>query len=197
MEGSSLAKALAHIRQTQMRLSPRRWAASQTGARVDQNGTMADFRQFQARRGRRSENVAPRRRSAGEAAEKANAYRGAAGGGRHHPVRLPSHARENFLNRHAETVYRKLTRNLSDFPRVDELAYDAAAPRSRPDADAQTGRGRKHIDAERERRRRSRPGYFSRASAGCPRHGIASLRSDAAAETGGLASAAQNSSRVA
>ena len=34
--------------------------------------------------------------------------------------------REDFLKRHAETVYRKLTRNLSNFPRVDELAYDAA-----------------------------------------------------------------------
>jgi thioesterase DpgC len=35
-------------------------------------------------------------------------------------------ARENFLKRHAETVYRKLTKNLSNFPRVDEIAYGAA-----------------------------------------------------------------------
>jgi (3,5-dihydroxyphenyl)acetyl-CoA 1,2-dioxygenase len=34
--------------------------------------------------------------------------------------------REDFLKRHAGTVYRKLTRNLSTFPRVDELAFDAA-----------------------------------------------------------------------
>ena len=35
-------------------------------------------------------------------------------------------AREDFLQRHAETVYRKLTKNLAEFMRVDELAYDAA-----------------------------------------------------------------------
>src|SRR5262245_48763997 len=34
-------------------------------------------------------------------------------------------AREDFLQRHAEAVYRKLTKNLTDFVRVDELAYDA------------------------------------------------------------------------
>ena len=34
--------------------------------------------------------------------------------------------REDFLTGHAETVYRKLTKNLSNFLRVDELAYDAA-----------------------------------------------------------------------
>jgi thioesterase DpgC len=34
-------------------------------------------------------------------------------------------AREDFLQRHAETVYRKLTKNLADFVRVDDLAYDA------------------------------------------------------------------------
>jgi len=33
--------------------------------------------------------------------------------------------REDFLQRHAEAVYRKLTKNLTDFVRVDELAYDA------------------------------------------------------------------------
>jgi thioesterase DpgC len=36
------------------------------------------------------------------------------------------HAREDFLRHHAETVYRKLTKNLGNFPRVDELTYDAA-----------------------------------------------------------------------
>jgi thioesterase DpgC len=35
-------------------------------------------------------------------------------------------AREEFLTRHAETVYRKLTKNLSEFRRVDELAFAAA-----------------------------------------------------------------------
>jgi enoyl-CoA hydratase/carnithine racemase len=34
--------------------------------------------------------------------------------------------RESFLKRHAETVYRRLTKNLSNFPRVDELVYAAA-----------------------------------------------------------------------
>jgi thioesterase DpgC len=35
-------------------------------------------------------------------------------------------ARENFLQRHAETVYRKLTKNLVNFVRVDALVHDAA-----------------------------------------------------------------------
>jgi thioesterase DpgC len=35
-------------------------------------------------------------------------------------------AREEFLTRHAEAIYRKLTKNLSEFRRVDELAYAAA-----------------------------------------------------------------------
>lgn len=35
-------------------------------------------------------------------------------------------AREDFLGRHAETVYRKLTRNLAEFTRVDDLPYFAA-----------------------------------------------------------------------
>jgi thioesterase DpgC len=34
--------------------------------------------------------------------------------------------REDFLKKHADRIYRRLTRNLSDFRRVDELAYDAA-----------------------------------------------------------------------
>jgi (3,5-dihydroxyphenyl)acetyl-CoA 1,2-dioxygenase len=36
------------------------------------------------------------------------------------------HTREDFLTHHAETIYRKLTNNLSAFLRVDELAYAAA-----------------------------------------------------------------------
>ena len=35
-------------------------------------------------------------------------------------------AREDFLQRHAETVYRKLTKNLVNFLRVDDLVRDAA-----------------------------------------------------------------------
>jgi thioesterase DpgC len=35
-------------------------------------------------------------------------------------------ARERFLANHADATYRKLTKNLSDFVRVDELAYAAA-----------------------------------------------------------------------
>jgi enoyl-CoA hydratase/carnithine racemase len=34
--------------------------------------------------------------------------------------------RGEFLRRHVETIYRKLTKNLSAFVRVDDLAYDAA-----------------------------------------------------------------------
>ncbi|MGA8967731.1 MAG: hypothetical protein WB499_00785, partial [Pseudolabrys sp.] len=35
-------------------------------------------------------------------------------------------AREDFLQRHAQTVYDKLTKNLAKFVRVDDLVYDAA-----------------------------------------------------------------------
>lgn len=35
-------------------------------------------------------------------------------------------AREEFLKHHAETIYRKLTKNLAEFPRVDDLPYFAA-----------------------------------------------------------------------
>ncbi len=35
-------------------------------------------------------------------------------------------AREDFLKSHAETIYRKLTKNLGAFSRVDDLVYDAA-----------------------------------------------------------------------
>jgi thioesterase DpgC len=34
--------------------------------------------------------------------------------------------REYFLARHANAIYRKLTKNLADFKRVDDLCYDAA-----------------------------------------------------------------------
>ena len=35
-------------------------------------------------------------------------------------------AREEFLRHHAQTVYRKLTKNLAEFPRIDDLPYFAA-----------------------------------------------------------------------
>jgi enoyl-CoA hydratase/carnithine racemase len=35
-------------------------------------------------------------------------------------------SREKFLTRHADAIYRKLTKNLNNFVRVDELVYDAA-----------------------------------------------------------------------
>lgn len=34
--------------------------------------------------------------------------------------------REDFLRKHADTIYRRLTKNLSAFHRVDQLAYDVA-----------------------------------------------------------------------
>src|SRR5262245_16814825 len=35
-------------------------------------------------------------------------------------------AREDFLTRHAETVYRRITKNLGVFMRVDDLVFEAA-----------------------------------------------------------------------
>ena len=35
-------------------------------------------------------------------------------------------SREDFMLRHADAIYRKLTKNLADFKRVDDLVYDAA-----------------------------------------------------------------------
>jgi thioesterase DpgC len=42
-------------------------------------------------------------------------------------LRVERRARENFLSAHVESVYRRLTRNLERFVRVEELVYDAAA----------------------------------------------------------------------
>jgi (3,5-dihydroxyphenyl)acetyl-CoA 1,2-dioxygenase len=36
------------------------------------------------------------------------------------------HTRDQFLARHADTIYRKLTKNLNEFVRVEELVYDTA-----------------------------------------------------------------------
>ncbi len=52
--------------------------------------------------------------------------------------------REEFLKRHADAVYRKLTKNLASFVRVDDIVYDAArlvpglAP-TRKQVDAESG----------------------------------------------------------
>ena len=53
-------------------------------------------------------------------------------------------SREDFLARHAETIYRKLTVNLGRFVRVEELCYEAAklVPGLTPT--------RKQVDAERQ-----------------------------------------------
>jgi len=53
--------------------------------------------------------------------------------------------RELFLDHHADTIYRKLTKNLSSFLRVDDLAYEAAklVPGLTPT--------RKQVDAELEK----------------------------------------------
>jgi (3,5-dihydroxyphenyl)acetyl-CoA 1,2-dioxygenase len=42
-------------------------------------------------------------------------------------LRAERRARENFLSAHVESVYRRLTRNLERFVRVEELVHDAAA----------------------------------------------------------------------
>ena len=42
-----------------------------------------------------------------------------------HPVRLSPFARRISSTRHAETIYRKLTKNLGVYTRVDDLVYDA------------------------------------------------------------------------
>ena len=53
-------------------------------------------------------------------------------------------ARENFLTHHADAIYRKLTKNLAEFPRVEDLPYFAAklVPGLTPT--------RKEVDAEGE-----------------------------------------------
>jgi thioesterase DpgC len=53
-------------------------------------------------------------------------------------------SRETYLARHADAIYRKLTRNLSNFVRLEQLAYDAAklVPGLVP--------SRKQVDAEAE-----------------------------------------------
>ncbi len=125
MEGSSLAKALAHIRQTQIDCLRAAGLPPKPALAWTKMGPWRISGNFKR-----------------DVADGAKMWRG----GADLLAKLPKkpmrtaaqqvaadfilsacrNARENFLKRHAETVYRKLTRNLSNFPRVDELAYDAA-----------------------------------------------------------------------
>jgi thioesterase DpgC len=125
MEGSSLAKARAYIRQTQVdclqdaglavkaatawaKLAPlslsgnlKRDAA--TGAKIWKSG--ADLLAKLPKKSQRS----PLQHAAADSIQ--SICRG---------------AREKFLTRHADAIYRKLTKNHERFLRVDDLAYEAA-----------------------------------------------------------------------
>jgi thioesterase DpgC len=125
MEGSSLAKAHAYIRQTQIdclqaaglpakaatawtKLGPVRFSGNfkrdaATAAKVWRGG--ADLLAKLPKKPRRS---VPQQ---GAADFILSACR---------------QTREAFLKHHAETVYRKLTKNLANLVRVDDLVYDAA-----------------------------------------------------------------------
>ncbi len=125
MADSTLAKAHAYIRQTQMdclqaaelpsksaaawtKLGPLRFSGNfkrdtATAAKVWRGG--ADLLAKLPKKPRRS----PRQQMAADFIQ-----------------RTCRNAREDFLKRHAETVYRNLTKNLAEFVRVDELVYDAA-----------------------------------------------------------------------
>src|SRR5512146_692623 len=125
MEGPSLAKAHAYIRQTQMdclqaaelpskaaaawtKLRPWRFSGNfkrdtATAAKLWRGG--ADLLAKLPKKPQRS----PRQQAAADFIQ-----------------RTCPHAREDFLKSHAETIYRKLTKNLGAFSRVDDLFYDAA-----------------------------------------------------------------------
>ena len=49
-------------------------------------------------------------------------------------------ARERFLSKHADAIYRKLTKNLDNFLRVDELVTTPPKSGTGADADTQAGR---------------------------------------------------------
>lgn len=125
MEGSSVAKAHAYIRQTQVdclkdaglpvkaasawtKLGPIRFSGNFTrdtamGARFWRGG--ADLLAKLPKKPRRT----PPQQMAAEFI-----------------LSACRSTREHFLKRHAEAVYRRLTKNLSAFPRVDELVYAVA-----------------------------------------------------------------------
>ncbi len=125
MEGSSLAKARAYIRQTQVvclqdaglpakaattwaKLAPLRLSGNlkrdaAAGAKIWKSGT--DLLAKLPKKFQRS----PPQHAAADSIQ--SICRG---------------AREEFLKRHVDTIYRKLTKNHERFLRVDELAYDAA-----------------------------------------------------------------------
>ncbi len=125
MEGSSLAKAKAYIRQTQIdclhdaglpakataawtKLGPLRFSGNfkrdaTAGARIWRGG--ADLLAKLPKKPRRS----PPQQVAADFI-----------------LSACRQVREAFLKYHAETVYRKLTRNLANFVRVDDIVYDAS-----------------------------------------------------------------------
>ena len=102
---------------------------------------MRDFRQRPVRHGRtprfigkfkrdvatRREILARRRGFHRQTTEEAKAQSGAATGLRYYLFEAAANSRERFLAHHADTIYRKLTKDHENFLRVDELCYDAAA----------------------------------------------------------------------
>ena len=84
-------------------------------------------------------------------AEKTAAHASTAACGRLHPVELPRARRKRFLARHAEAVYRKLTKISTNFVRVEDLVYDAAklVPGLTPTRQAGRGGKRKIRNAKR------------------------------------------------
>ena len=125
MEGASLAKAKAYIRQTQMdclheaglpakagaawtRLGPLRFSGNlkrdaAAGAKVWRGGV-----DLLAKLPKKSQRSPPQQ------------------GAADFILSTCRQEREAFLKHHAEAVYRKLTKNLANFVRVDDLVYDAA-----------------------------------------------------------------------
>ncbi len=93
-------------------------------------------------------------------------------------------ARENFLTRHADAVYRKLTKNLAEFSRIDDITYFAAklVPGLTPT--------RRQVDAESELLQSEKDGVevdqgiFPGACAGQCRDRHASVPRHAASQDG-------------
>ena len=104
-------------------------------------------------------------------------------------------ARDQFLIRHAEELYRALTKNYAHFVRVERLVFDAAALLPGLDADGGGGRGRSRASAEGQGRRRDRSGNFAVAPARTPARRNAPLPRHAAAAAG-IASAVAAVSRA-
>ena len=125
MEGSSLSKAKAYVRQTQMDCLQDAGLPAKTASSWTKLGPIRFSGHFKR-----------------DTALGAKVWRG----GADLLAKLPSKpkrsppqqaaadfihwicraAREDFLKHHADAIYRKLTKNLSDFKRVEDLVYDAA-----------------------------------------------------------------------